>query len=72
MNRVTPLTRADDESARSPTGPLPRVLPPVVLLIAYPQTGGHAAVKPGQLNVRLAIEAAMADSSTRATTGGSQ
>lgn len=60
MNRVMPPIRTDDEAVRSSSsGPLPRVLTPVVLLSACPQRGGHAAGRPGRLDVKLAIEAAM-------------
>lgn len=65
MSRVMPPTRAKGEAVRSTSsGPLPPVLPPVVLLSACPQMGGHAADKPDRLDVALAIEAAM-DRSTR-------
>lgn len=60
MSRVTPLTRANDESARSlSSGPLPRMLPPVVLLSRCPQMGGQAGGNLSRLDVKLAIETVM-------------
>jgi hypothetical protein len=60
MNRGTPLTNAEDESARSLlAGPLPRMLPPVVLLSRCPQMGGQAGGNLSRLDVKLAIEIVM-------------
>lgn len=66
INRIALPIRTDDGGVRSsPSRPLPRVLPPVVLLDTWPQMGGHGAGNVSRLNVKLAIEAAMQCSDTQ-------